>query len=345
MSNKLFRTIWLALMGLAFLVSCTPEKPIALNGNTMGTTFHIKYFPTELTPDQDLVLAAINKRLVEVNQLMSTYIPDSELSMLNKAKAGEAFALSPENVYLINEALRVNQLSEGYYDITVGPLVNLWGFGPKGRVTQQPEQALLDASRDWVGADKLTITNNKIVKPHDNTYIDLSSLAKGYGVDEVAKVLELFAVDSYLVEIGGELRVKGQKPSGKLWTVAIEKAVSDHREVQLIITPGDMAIASSGDYRLYFEEDGVRYSHLIDPLTGKPIQHNLASVTVLHPLSAVADALSTAINVMGAEKGLAIAEKHNIAVYMQVKSANGFEEIVSSKFKPYLNPSDRGNSK
>lgn len=340
MSNSLFRTIWLALMGLAFLVSCSqenPATPIALHGKTMGTTFNIKYYPAQHTPNQQQVLAAVNRRLVEVNQLMSTYIPDSELSLLNKAKAGEAFSLSPENVYLINEALRVNELSQGYYDITVGPLVNLWGFGPNGRVTKQPEADVLEQSRQWVGAEKLTLSNNQLVKPHDKTYIDLSSLAKGYGVDEVAKVLELFSVENYLVEIGGELRVKGVKYDGAKWKVAIEKPVTDQREVQLIVAPGDMAIATSGDYRIYFEENGVRFSHLIDPLTGKPIQHNLASVTVFHPLSAVADALSTAINVMGPEKGLAIAEKHNIAIYMLVKSDDGFEEVVSSKFKPYLN--------
>ena len=341
MSNTLFRTIWLALMGLAFLVSCsqqTSDKPIALHGQTMGTTFNVKYYPSEHTPNQDQVLAAINKRLVEINQLMSTYIPDSELSLLNKAKAGEAFSLSPENVYLINEALRVNELSDGYYDITVGPLVNLWGFGPTGRVTKQPDAQVLEQSREWVGAKKLSVTNNKLAKPHDKTYIDLSSLAKGYGVDEVAKVLELFSVENYLVEIGGELRVNGVKANDAKWVVAIEKPpTSLQREIQLYVKPGNMGIATSGDYRLYFEENGVRYSHLIDPLTGKPIQHNLATVTVFHPSSAVADALSTAINVMGPEKGLAIAEKHNIAIYMLVRSGDGFEEIVSSKFEPYLN--------
>lgn len=328
-------------MGLAFLVSCSQEnqnQPIALHGQTMGTTFNVKYYPTDNTPNKEQVLAAINKRLVEINQLMSTYIPDSELSLLNKTAAGEAFSLSPENVYLINEALRVNQLSEGYYDITVGPLVNLWGFGPTGRVTKQPDTEGLEQSREWVGADKLAVNNNKIVKPHNNTYIDLSSLAKGYGVDEVANVLELFSVDNYLVEIGGELRVNGIKANGKKWVVAIEKPpTSLQREIQLYVNPENMGIATSGDYRLYFEEDGVRYSHLIDPLTGKPIQHNLATVTVLHPSSAVADAWSTAINVMGPEKGLAIAEKHNIAIYMLVRSDNGFEEVVSSKFEPYLN--------
>ena len=328
-------------MGLAFLVSCSQEnqnQPVALHGQTMGTTFNVKYYPGEHTPDQEQVLAAINKRLVEINQLMSTYIPDSELSLLNQTNAGEAFSLSPENVYLINEALRVNELSEGYYDITVGPLVNLWGFGPTGRVTKQPDADVLQQSREWVGANKLSVTNNKIVKPHDKTYIDLSSLAKGYGVDEVANVLELFSVENYLVEIGGELRVNGIKPDNKKWVVAIEKPpTSLQREIQLYVKPDNMGIATSGDYRLYFEENGVRYSHLIDPLTGKPIQHNLATVTVFHPSSAVADALSTAINVMGPEKGLAIAEKHNIAIYMLVRSGDGFEEIASSKFESYLN--------
>ena len=341
MSNMLFRTIWLALFGLAFLVSCTKEtaiQPIAIHGKTMGTTFNIKYFPSPTTPTKEQVLAAVNERLVLVNQLMSTYIPDSELSLLNKAKGGVPFTLSDENVFLIGEALKVNQMSEGYYDITVGPLVNLWGFGPNGRVTHQPDEALLQQSREWVGADQLVLDGKTITKPHDDTYVDLSSLAKGYGIDVVAELLEQNGIASYLVEIGGELKAKGTKPNGKGWTVAIEKPSDVAREIQLILAPGDMAVATSGDYRIYFEENGTRFSHLIDPTTGKPITHKLVSVTVFHPSSAMSDALATAINVMGPEKGLALAEKHNIAIYMLVKSATGFDAIASSKFKPYLNP-------
>lgn len=346
MSDKLFRTIWLALFGLAFLVSCTQEtkvEPILLQGKTMGTTFSIKYFPTEQTPDANKLLQLVNAELVEINQLMSTYIPNSELSLLNKQQAGVKFPISEATAYVLKESMRINQISNGAFDVTVGPLVNLWGFGPNGRVTKRPSEEQLLEVRQWIGADSFTFNDNAVVKKHDKTYIDFSAIAKGYGADVVADLISTQGVNSYLVEIGGELRINGEKPDGSSWSVAIEKPVSDSRQVQLIFQPGNMGMATSGDYRNYFEENGIRFSHTIDINTGEPITHNLVSVTVLHESAATADAVATAINVMGAEKGLALAEKHNIAVYMLVKSDNGFTEVVSTRFKPFLAESKKLN--
>mgnify|MGYP005989758795 CR=1 FL=1 len=339
MSNKIFSTIWLTLFGLAFLVSCgqnNQTQALSLHGKTMGTSFNIKYFPSEKTPSVELLLTEVNQALVRINQLMSTYIPDSELSRLNKTPAGVEFNLSEETVFVLNEALRINKMSEGAFDVTVGPLVNLWGFGPNGRITKQPSIDLIAQTNHWVGSDKVQLNEHIVVKLHDKTYIDFSAIAKGYGVDKVAELLESKGVNSYLVEIGGELRINGTKPDGSNWKVAVEKPIIDHREAQLIFAPGNMGMATSGDYRNYFEQNGVRFSHTIDATTGSPITHNLASVTVLDPSAARADAYATTINVLGAEKGLEFAEKYNIAAYMLIKSPSGFEEVISSGFKPFL---------
>ena len=341
MTRKMVTQIWLALFGLAFLVSCTQQKgdetqPVLLQGKTMGTTFSVKLFPTRDELTQLSLFEMVNDELIRINQLMSTYIPDSELSRLNQAKAGQAFTLSPDNVEVLTEAMRLNEISAGAFDVTVGPLVNLWGFGPQGRVTKQPEASLIEESRAWVGADKIQLQGSVAVKSHDKTYIDFSSIAKGYAVDRVAELLEQQGITSYLVEVGGEMRLKGLKPDGKAWTVAVEKPVSNRREVQLIFSPGDMGMATSGDYRNYFEENGIRYSHSIDPVTAKPITHKLASVTILHKSAATADALATAINVMGPVKGIEFAEKHQIAAYMIVKTDDGFAEVLSSQFEELI---------
>lgn len=339
MSRKLFGQIWLALFGLAFLVSCTQQnvvQPVLLQGKTMGTTFHIKYFPNENTPASDALLEEVNQELVNINQLMSTYIPTSELSLLNKTPANVEFTVSEDNRILLEESMRINRISDGAFDVTIGPLVNLWGFGPDGRVTKRPPQEAIEQTQSWIGPKSFELSGSKVTKFSDDTYIDFSAIAKGYGVDKVAQLIASYNIDSYLVEIGGEIKVNGNKPDGSNWTVAIEKPVTTERQVQLVIAPINMAMATSGDYRNYFEQDGIRFSHTIDAKTGHPITHNLASVTVLHESAATADALATTINVMGAEKGLVFVEKHNIAAYMLVKSDNGFDEVVSSKFQPYL---------
>jgi thiamine biosynthesis lipoprotein len=340
MSAKMLKTIWLALIGLAFLVSCTQQQdaeiqPVLLQGNTMGTTFSIKLFPSTEQLNKTNLYQMVTDELEHVNQLMSTYIPDSELSRLNQVRAGEAFTLSADNLTVMNEALRVHEISQGAFDVTVGPLVNLWGFGPNGRVTKQPSEESIAEIRQWVGSDKFSLADKQIVKSHDKVYIDFSAIAKGYGVDKIADLLESQGITNYLVEIGGEMRLSGKKPDGKAWSVAVERPVVNRREAQLIFSPGENGMATSGDYRNYFEENGERFSHTIDPATSKPIKHKLASVTVLHPSAMSADALATAINVMGPVKGIEFAEKHKLAVYILIKTEDGFAEVLSSEFEQY----------
>lgn len=341
MSLKMLKSIWLALVGLAFLVSCTQQtesdiQPVLLQGKTMGTTFSVKLYPTQENLNQLNLYESVNNELIRINNLMSTYIPDSELSQFNQTEAGKAFKFSPENVEILTKSFQISQQSKGAFDVTVGPIVNLWGFGPNGHIETRPSESDIDEVKQYVGIDKVTLTGNLAVKKHSNVYVDFSSIAKGYAVDKIAEYLERNKITNYLVEIGGEMRLSGHKPSGELWTVAVEKPVSNRREAQLIFSPGNIGMATSGDYRNYFEENGTRFSHTIDPQTAEPITHKLASVTVLHSSAASADAYATAINVLGPVKGVEFAEKNGIAAYFLIKTDDDFAEVLSTEFKKLI---------
>ena len=330
---------WLAVVVLAVVVSCSPaqhvEQQIELNGNTMGTYYVVKFYPT--TPiDKSTLQLAIDKELELVNDLMSTYRPDSELMRFNRHPAAEPFSLSEQTRLVIAEALRLAQQTDGVLDVTVGPLTELWGFGARGRIEQAPSDSDIANTRAVVGYDKLILTGNELTKAVTGLAVDLSTIAKGYGVDQVAAILESYGVDNYLVEIGGEMRIKGEKAGAKPWKIAIEKPVSVERAVQRILQTGNMGVATSGDYRNYFEQDSVRYSHLLDPRSGKPIQHRTVSVTVLHPSCMTADGYATALNVMTADEALAFANRYNIAALIVVKTDDGFTELASDAFKPFL---------
>lgn len=319
-----------------FVVACSPKQAneIAITGKTMGTTYTVKVVANpEFVLDIVALQAEIDDALIQVNALMSTYDRDSELSQLNDAEAGQAFPISEQTEYVLTEAIRLHNMSNGTLDVTVGPLVNLWGFGPDKRPEIIPTSTQLAEIADYVGIDKFKLQNGVVTKLHSKVYIDLSTIAKGYGVDVVADIIEDNQISNYLVEIGGEMRVAGIKANGQHWRIAIEKPVVGERAVQKIISIGDNAIATSGDYRNYFEQDGVRYSHLIEPNTGLPISHNLASVTVLHPSSMTADGLATALNVMGAENAKTLALKQNLAVFMIIKQDEGFVEYASPAFE------------
>jgi thiamine biosynthesis lipoprotein len=282
----------------------------------------------------------IDKALKQVNQEMSTYIPDSELSLFNHSSSQMPVKISIGLQRVLKEAIRIGKISEGKLDVTIGPLVNLWGFGPDHRPDKVPSSAVLENTKARIGLDKLSLVDNKLSKFIPDLSIDLSTIAKGYGVDVIAEYLETEGILNYLVEIGGEMRVKGFKHTGELWHVAIEKPLSGAdmatRVIHQIIVPKDNAVATSGDYRIYFEADGERFSHIIDPDTGKPINHKLVSVTVIHPSSMTADGLSTAMMVMGTEKALAFASKNDIAAYIIAKTDNGFIEQSTVKFAQYM---------
>ncbi|MDO4430183.1 MAG: FAD:protein FMN transferase [Lonepinella koalarum] len=330
-----------------FLSACEKQSEmINLNGKTMGTTYHIKYLDNgNLSQQVEQVHQQIDLILKDVNAKMSTYDKNSELSRFNQStEINTPMVISADLAKVLKESIRLNQITEGALDVTVGPVVNLWGFGPEKQKDVQPEPQQLAERQSWVGIDKLKFIENGgqfyLEKAIPQLYIDLSAIAKGFGVDQVADYLQKLNVQDYMVEIGGEIRAKGKNPDGKPWQIAIEQPSFDgSRSVQKIVGLDNLAMATSGDYRNYFEQDGKRFSHEINPKTGYPIQHNLASVTVLHESSMTADGLSTALFVLGEEKALALAELENLAVYLISKTDKGFESKMSSKMTALLEQS------
>jgi len=327
------------------LAACFPSNPsknteILLQGRTMGTTYNIKVVGTKEQVIELKLQQQIDAALEQVNQEMSTYIKSSEISKFNQSSSTEAIEVSPGFARVLKESIRLGKLSKGKLDVTVGPLVNLWGFGPEQRPEKVPSDAILAATNKRVGLQNLVLEGNLLSKKIPELYIDLSTIAKGYGVDIIAELIESNGLTHYLVEIGGEMRLRGFKHTGELWAIAIEKPILDQsgveRAVHQVIIPKDNAVATSGDYRNYFEADGRRFSHIIDPETGKPIDHNLVSVTVIHPSSMTADGLSTTLMVMGMEKGMAFASDNNLAALFISKTENGFDERFTVKFKQYL---------
>lgn len=331
------RMFWLALVGLAFFVSCShAPQQIAVSGETMGTTYHIRYVSANPRHEPEKIKERVDAVLEQINSQMSTYDPNSELSRFNQRQTTEPVVVSRSLETVVRRALEIAEETDGLLDVTVGPLVNLWSFGPQQRPETIPTAEELADAKAATGYRHLTVENHQLQKHIPELYVDLSTIAKGYGVDRVARLLEQMEIQNYLVEIGGEMRMKGVKPGSQPWRIAIEKPDNTQRAAQRILEPGNSAIATSGDYRNYFEEDGVRYSHIIDPRTGKPIQHNLVSVTVLAETCMDADAYATALTVMGPEQALAFAENKGLAVLLIVRENGDFKEYTSTAFKPYL---------
>lgn len=330
---------WLvAFASLMLLAGCEqPPQQVHLSGPTMGTTYNIKYIVQDGQPSSQDLQTEVDRLLEQVNDQMSTYRKDSELSRFNQHQSTDPYEVSEQTATVVKEAIRLNQVTQGALDVTVGPLVNLWGFGPEARPEVVPSDEELAERKANVGIHHLSVDGNKLSKDLPHLYVDLSTIAKGWGVDVVADYLQSEGIHNYMVEVGGEIRLKGLNRDGVPWRIAVEKPTVDERSVQEIIEPGDMAIATSGDYRNYFERDGVRYSHIIDPQTGRPIHNRVVSVTVLDKSCMTADGLATGLMVLGDKKGIEIAEQNQIPVFMIVKTDDGFKEVASSAFKPYLN--------
>lgn len=341
---------WLALVGLAFFISsCSKPAPelLKIEGNTMGTYYKVYYVLSgEQTSNNALLTeqlkAKIDEELELVNDQMSTYRPHSELSLFNQSKA--SLTVSDATIKVVTKALEINKQSGGAFDVTVGPLVNLWGFGPDKRPDKVPDTELIQKTQQEIGSQYLSVEGNQLIKSKPNLYVDLSSIAKGYGVDVIAELLSEKGITNYLVDIGGELRAHGHKlqpvrSTDKFdtapWTLAIERP-SLGRSVQRLLHIGNNAMATSGDYRNYFEFDGIRYSHTIDPSTGRPIKHKLVSVTVIDKSSMVADGLATAITVLGPENGLKFATKLKQPAFLISKEGNRFIETYTPEFEKFL---------
>lgn len=329
---------------MAALAGCSfqdEEKIWEISGGIFGTTYHINVVLPEDEARLQTLAQGIEQTLNEVDGAMSTWKKDSELSRLNSKKDQSQWTeLSPALFEVIQRAQEISAMTDGAFDVTIGPVVNLWGFGPQARREQSPSEAELAGVMAVTGWEYLELDEQvRAIRSTEPQYIDLSGIAKGYGVDAVARYLDQEGVEAYLVEIGGEVRTRGKKPGGEVWRLAVEEPAeeaSQGRQVNKIVALVDQAMATSGDYRNYYESQGQRHSHTINPDTGKPISHKLASVTVLADDCMTADALATAFNVMGYERAASLATRENIPAYFIVRGDNGFETHQTPAFSSYV---------
>ena len=314
----------------------SPERvPLwRFQGEIMGTTYTVQVIdPT--TPDGD----AIHATLEAVNQRMSTYLKTSELSLLNASSSKTAIELSAPLRLVLTASLEISEATSGAFDVTVGPLVNAWGFGPDGR-RSTPSTEERASLMERVGYTLLKISQDGVSKERSDLYIDLSAIAKGYAVDQVAETLDQAGYHRYWVEVGGEVRGRGLNSAQRPWRAGIEKPLGDgKRGIHRILSLRDISVATSGDYRNRYTDDrGVSRSHTIDPRTGAPITHLLASVSVLHPQNMYADAWATALNVLGPKEGLAVANAHKIKALFLTRTpeTQALQELHSDELTIYL---------
>lgn len=330
----MIRTVLFAVCTLiiVLLFDGTMAPPLrSIEGFAQGTTYHISYWH-RMPIDNDNLAALVSNRLADIDASMSSYRTDSTLEQFNQQRTTEPKAVGAEIVHLVRQGLRVSQASDGCYDLTIKPLFELWGF-TKDQFSVPEKQAFRNALEE-VGMVNVTVVDNThLQKQTPALQIDLSSIAQGYSVAEVSKVLERQGIVNYLVEIGGELVAKGNKPDGTSWRVAIEKPLPEQRSIEKIITVGrsatPLAVMTSGTYRHFFDAGRTRYSHVLDARTGIPVTHNTVSVTVLYPDASAADAWSTALLCLGSHAGMAVADDNGIAALFIDQMDDGLKEFHS----------------
>ncbi len=331
------------LAGLAGLVPGCAQTPgeVALQGPTMGTRFRVRVIAEEGA--RESIRGLVEERLVAVDRAMSTYRDDSEISRFNRLGAGESLVFSEETWAVLELAWLMREESGGAFDPTVGHLVDAWGFGAPGRDAEPmpPGEEDLTQLRRAVGAVELLPADRRLLKLHPGAAVDLSAIAKGWAVDRVSEDLTRAGHANHLVEIGGEVRTAGHSSAGGPWRIAIERPPTDAEASDGILPLGlqqvleftDGCLATSGDYRNYWERDGIRYSHTIDPRTGKPVEHALASASVFHENCASADAFATALMALGPRDGLRWADENGLAALLLVYRGNDLEELPSAAWR------------
>ena len=298
------------------------ERPTQTGGSIFGTTWSLTYLDAPATVTDAEVRASVEAAFAIVNESMNNYDPDSLISVFNRLPVDAPVEVDWDFAYVLSAALAMTDISDGAYDVTVSPLSDLWGFGPTGP-TAFPAEEAISAVLEQVGARHLQWQPEvrRLSKLVPGVALDFSSLAKGYAVDLAADALDELGVARYMVEIGGEVRVRGRSPRGDAWRIAIERPEPGVRGgFQAALALVDTGVATSGDYRNFFEHEGARYSHLIDPRSGYPVQHDVVSVTVVHGSAMMADAWATALTVMGSTEAMAVAEERDLAVYLITQS-------------------------
>ncbi|MDJ0859799.1 MAG: FAD:protein FMN transferase [Dinoroseobacter sp.] len=308
------RTFLIAPIALAACKGSAADI-LQLSGTTMGTTYNIVAVDHEKAVSKADLNASVSQALAEVNAQMSNWDPTSELSRFNTSTSTEPQPVSPALREVMAAAQDVHAASDGQFDVALGPLIELWGFGARGATRAAPSDGeVIDALALTGHGAPVEVGADTLRKTHPDTQVYLAAIGKGYGVDRVAGVMERFGIGDYMVEIGGDLYTSGRNPDGLAWQIGVETPDAFDRSIQQVVGVSNRGMATSGDYRNYFEEDGVRYSHLLDARTGRPVTHTTASATVLAENAMLADAWATAMLTLGRERGLEIAEAQNLAV-------------------------------
>ena len=314
----------------------TTEEEQVVKGTAFGTTYMVRWGgPTQ----PELVRSAVDEVVTLVNASMSTYHPTSELSRFNRSLTIQSVTISASLTTVMASAFEIHNRTDGAFDPTVGPIVNLWGFGPKSVINPPSASALEQASR-LVGLEKVQMSDGSMSpvhlrKTHPKLQIDLSAIAKGYAVDAAFEALGGLGLTQYLVEIGGEVRVSGRGPE-RPWRVGIERPeASASKTIEEVITLRDKAMATSGNYRNFVTVDGLRVTHIIDPRRGQPVSHGLGSVSVLASTCMEADALATALYVLGPEDGLEWANKNGVAALFLTVNEGSLQRVASQEFKAH----------
>ena len=320
------------------ILSCSEDKKynIKLKGNTMGTYYLVSLVDVPKNLSKKEIEIEIKNTLLEANKILSNWDKSSEISKLNNNKTIKPIQISNELFDVVSEANSINTKSNGYFDITLDPLIELWGFGySKGKIIERvPSKDKITDTLTLVNQNLLLEinSNNQLIKKNKNVRLNLSAIGKGYGIDLIGKKLDYLNINNYIIDIGGDIFAKGHNKNNKDWVVGIENPKLNEKLIKEIVNISNKGVATSGEYKNYFSKDGTKYSHIINPKNGMPITHSTKSVTVVDKNAMSADGWATALIAMGSEVGLKVAEKEKIAVMFIDQVEDKLLKIKSSEF-------------
>ena len=330
-----------AILIFSFLLifSCSQEKNYnaKIKGNTMGTYYFIEVIDVPVELKIKNIELEIKNTLKKANKILSNWDKDSEISIINKTDKTTAIKISDELNEVFKTAKEINTKSNGFFDLTLDPIIELWGFGYKNKQMQTiPRDNQIKNILSLIGQKsflKMNFDNNELIKKNKDIKINLSSIGKGYGIDLIGKKLDQLGINNYIINIGGDILTKGYNSKKENWVIGIENPNLKEKLIKEIVNLTNKGLATSGDYKNFFTKDGKRYSHIINPKTGKPIIHSTKSVTVIHENSMKADGWATAFLALGSLEGLKIADKEKIAVLFIDEIDNKLIKFKSSAFK------------
>ena len=330
------------LVGLLLLACERQPQPemIYISGQTMGSSYHITAVRQPHQADAAGLQPLLEQRLAQLDLVFSQYRPDSELSKLNNDQKKTKVTLSPELAQVLAASLLIGQASGGALDVTLGPVIDLWGFGKDAALPRRPDPAALAQARARSGLDKIKLQGRELEYSHPAVELNFNAIAPGFAADEIAGLLIALDYSGFLVDIGGELIAHGTKLDGSPWVLGIERPDPIGRKVYKKIALTNKALATSGDYRNFFEEAGHRYQHSLNPQTGEPVTHQLASVSVIHDSVMMADGWATAIMVLGPEAGLKLAEAQGLGVFLIWREGAELKEGATTRFLQFASWQD-----